>query len=151
MRTTSTKTEKLEYDFAQQVGHLMRRAYQRHVSIFQETIPDDRLTNAQFCVLCALRDHSASSMSEICRVTAIDQATVRGIIERLKTRGLITVTPDDTDRRKVIVKLAPDGKSLLEEVIPAAQRISELTLANLNPGERVALTYLLQKMADGET
>jgi DNA-binding MarR family transcriptional regulator len=135
------------YDFSQQVGHLLRRAYQRHVAVFQEVIPDSRLTGAQFSVLCALRDHGAVSMSDICRVTAIDQATVRGIVERLKARDLVTTSADDVDRRKVIVALEPAGEALLEEVTPAAQRVSELTVTHLNPAEQVALSYLLRKVA----
>ena len=135
-----------DYDFSEQVGHLLRRAYQRHVAIFQQIIPDSRLTGAQFSVLCALRDHGPISMSEICRETAIDQATVRGIVERLKARGLTSTAADAVDRRKVIVALEQAGEALLNEVIPAAHRVSELTVASLNAAERVALLYLLRKL-----
>lgn len=137
-----------DYDFSEQVGHLLRRAYQRHVAIFQQVIPDSRLTGAQFSVLCALRDHGAISMSEICRETAIDQATVRGIVERLKARNLVTTSADAVDRRKVIVALDRTGETLLDEVIPAAHRISELTVDSLNSAERVALLYLLRKLSN---
>ena len=136
------------YDFSEQVGHLLRRAYQRHVAVFQEVIPDSRLTGAQFCVLCALRDHGPISMSEICRETAIDQATVRGIVDRLRARELVTTSADDIDRRKVIVALDSAGNAVLDEVLPVAHKISELTVGNLNPAERVALLYLLRKLAD---
>jgi DNA-binding MarR family transcriptional regulator len=94
-----------EYVFSQQVGHLLRRAYQRHVAVFQQEIPDSRLTGAQFCVMCALRDHGAISMSEIGRVTAIDQATVRGIVERLKARELVTTSADDVDTAEQVALL----------------------------------------------
>lgn len=137
-----------DYDFSEQVGHLLRRAYQRHVAIFQQVIPDSRLTGAQFSVLCALRDRGPISMSEICRETAIDQATVRGIVERLKARGLVTTAADAVDRRKVIVALDQAGVALLGEVIPAAHRVSELTVASLNSAEQVALLYLLRKLGN---
>jgi DNA-binding MarR family transcriptional regulator len=146
MQASFRKKTRPVYDFSEQVGHLLRRAYQRHVAIFQNVMPDSRLTGAQFCVLCALRDNDAISMSEICRVTAIDQATVRGIVERLKARDLITTSSDDVDRRKVIVALAAAGKALLEETIPVAHRISDLTVAKLNPAEQLALLYLLRKL-----
>ncbi|MCZ7171512.1 MarR family transcriptional regulator, partial [Salmonella enterica] len=88
-------------------GHLLRRAYQRHVAIFQQTIPDSQLTAAQFVVLCAVKERQSCSLSEIVRATAIDQATVRGIIERLKARELIAVSHDPSDRRKVVVTVTP--------------------------------------------
>lgn len=136
------------YDFTEQVGHLLRRAYQRHVAIFQQTIPDSQLTAGQFVVLCAIQEQGPCSLSEIARATAIDQATVRGIIERLKSRELIMVSHDARDRRKVVVLLSPTGQVLIDEVVPFAQDISERTMGGLNPAERVALLYLLRKMSD---
>lgn len=139
-----------DYAFTEQVGHLLRRAYQRHVAIFQQTIPDSQLTAGQFVVLCAVQEHGACSLSEIARATAIDQATVRGIIERLKSRDLIVVSHDARDRRKVVVLLSPTGQTLIDEVVPFAQDISERTMGGLNPAERVALLYLLRKMSELE-
>lgn len=43
------------YDFHDQIGHLLRRAYQRHVAIFQDFIPDSDLTAAQFVMLCTVK------------------------------------------------------------------------------------------------
>ncbi len=136
------------YDFTEQVGHLLRRAYQRHVAIFQQTIPDSQLTAAQFVVLCAVRDRQPCSLNEVVRATAIDQATVRGIIERLKARQLIAVSHDPNDRRKVVVTVTDAGLALIDETVPFAKQISEQTFGNLNPAERVAVTYLLRKMSE---
>lgn len=63
--------------------------------------------------------------------------------------GLIKVTKDAQDGRKVIMSLLPAGEAVLEDMYPRAFRISELTVANLNPAERMAFTYLLQKIIDG--
>ena len=43
-------TSPSEYRFSDQIGHLLRRAYQRHVAIFKQTVPDSQLTAAQFVV-----------------------------------------------------------------------------------------------------
>jgi DNA-binding MarR family transcriptional regulator len=139
-----------DYVFSDQVGHLLRRAYQRHVAIFQQTIPDAQLTAAQFVVLCAVRQCGSCSLSEIVKVTAIDQATMRGIIERLKAREVIRVSHDVNDRRKVLVSLAPAGEQIVDATVPAAFAVSEATFGNLNSAERVAILYLLRKMCGVE-
>lgn len=139
-----------EYVFSDQVGHLLRRAYQRHVAIFQQTIPDSQLTAAQFVVLCAVRQFVSCSLSEIVRTTAIDQATMRGIIERLKAREAIRVSHDVNDRRKVLVSLTPAGEEIVDATVPAALAVSEATFGNLNAAERVAMLYLLRKMCGME-
>ncbi|MCQ9617660.1 MarR family winged helix-turn-helix transcriptional regulator [Paenalcaligenes niemegkensis] len=151
---TSSPEGAAPYDVTEQVGHLLRKAVQRHTSIFQQNIEDDQLTAIQFVTLCALRDRGRSSQAELVEATAIDQATIRGIIDRLKARGLIKLSPGQLDRRKVIADLTPEGETLIAQTIPKAKKISKLTMGKLNPAEQVAILYLLQKMnsssLDGE-
>src|SRR5579863_5513885 len=149
---TFMPSSKDSYDFHDQVGHLLRRAYQRHVSIFQEAIPDSDLTAAQFVTLCAVKERQACSLNDIVKATAIDQATIRGVVERLKARALIEVLPDPSDGRKLLVRATQPGIALIERTVPFAKPVTERTYGALNPGERVALQFLLRKMmeSDGE-
>ena len=135
------------YDVTEQIGHLLRKAGQRHTAIFQQNVGDAQLTAIQFVTLCALRDQGPSSQAELVEATAIDQGTIRGIIDRLKARGLIVLTHSEKDRRKVIVDLTPAGRAVLDAMIPRAKQISELTMGDLNAAERVAILYLLKKMS----
>ncbi|WP_250516108.1 MarR family winged helix-turn-helix transcriptional regulator [Caballeronia sp. INDeC2] len=137
-----------DYRFNEQIGHLLRRAYQRHVAIFQQAIPDSQLTAAQFVTLCAVRDQQGASLNDIAKITAIDQATIRGVVERLQTRGLIVVARDANDGRKVTVTTTEEGNALVERTVPFAHDITEQTFGPLNPAERVAMIYLLRKMID---
>lgn len=136
------------YVVTEQVGHLLRKAYQRHLAIFQENAIDPNLTSVQFVALCALREHGPSSQAELVKATAIDQATIRGIIDRLKARKLISLGRDDKDGRKVIMSLRAEGEALVQEMYASARLISELTVKNLNPAERIAFDYLLRKVID---
>lgn len=135
------------YDVSEQIGHLLRKAYQRHLAIFSQTIGDPQLTAVQFAVLSANRRLGPSSMSDLGKATAIDAATVRGIIERLQARGLIELQTNPEDRRKVVVQLTATGNALVEQVTPTAARISELTMSDLSEVERVAVLYLLRKLS----
>jgi hypothetical protein len=135
-----------DYNFADQIGHLLRRAYQRHLAIFQAHASDPQVTSIQFATLCALRDNGPSSQSDLIRITGVDQATIRGILLRLKRRGLIDDGADHGDRRKLVIHITEAGLILLEHMIPSARAITEMTLDGLNPAERVALTFLLRKI-----
>ncbi|QCT20428.1 winged helix-turn-helix transcriptional regulator [Jejubacter calystegiae] len=148
MSTMQDKSQREDdgYDFTRQVGHLLRRVHQRYVAIFQNHISDPQLTAVQFTTLCALRDRGPSAQRDLVDYTAVDQATIRGIVARLKARGLVELGPDPEDGRKVIVMLTSAGAELLDQVIPAARGITELAYGELNPAERVALDYLLRKM-----
>lgn len=137
-----------DYDVTEQIGHLLRRAGQRHTAIFQRNIGDSQLTAIQFVTLCALYDRGPCSQVDLVEATAVDQATIRGIIKRLKDRGLVLISTSLEDRRKVVISLSTEGIKLIEKTIPKARRISELTMEKLNPAERVAIIYLLKKMSD---
>ncbi|WP_322880499.1 MarR family winged helix-turn-helix transcriptional regulator [Pandoraea sputorum] len=144
-------SRKDSYDFHDQIGHLLRRAYQRHVAIFQDAIPDSDLTAAQFVALCTVKEKQSCSLNDIVKTTAIDQATIRGVVERLKARQLIEVTTDPSDGRKLLVRATPEGLALIDHTVPFAKEVTERTYGALNPAERVALVFLLRKMMDSET
>ncbi|MCS2608105.1 MarR family winged helix-turn-helix transcriptional regulator [Halomonas dongshanensis] len=134
------------YDFSEQVGHLLRKAYQRHIAIFQRHATDKQLTAIQFVALCTVMERGPSSLTDIVNATAIDPATIRGVIKRLKAREWVRLSTDPRDQRKVMVVITEAGEALIEEMVPEAKRISDDTMANLNPAERVALMHLLEKM-----
>lgn len=137
-----------DYNFHDQIGHLLRRAYQRHVAIFQEAIPDSHLTAAQFVALSAVKERKGCSLNDIVKTTAIDQATIRGVVERLKARALVEVLPDPKDGRKLLVNATPEGEELIDQTVPFAMQVTERTYGALNPGERIALQFLLRKMLE---
>jgi DNA-binding MarR family transcriptional regulator len=140
-----------DYDFSQQIGHLLRRAYQRHVAIFQQTVPESRLSAAQFVVLCSVRDSAAQSqapceVSDVVRRTAIDEASVRGIVERLKWRELLTAEHEPGDARHMRLALTDTGRALVESTIPFAQQITEQTFGDMASEDRIKLVALLRQM-----
>jgi len=134
----------------ERIGHVLRRAYQRHVAIFQQAMAEYKLTAAQFIVLATLLESGEVSQSDLVRQTAIDQTTIRGIIDRLKARNLLITTVDPADARKVTVSLTPEGRTLTAGASEQVDRISDETFNGLNGAERVAVLYLLRRMADME-
>ena len=136
-----------QYRFTEQIGHLLRRAYQRHVAIFRQTVPDSQLTAAQFVVLCAVGEREACQVNDIVRETGIDEPSIRGIVERLKWRELVAVAHEPGDTRKMRVTLTPAGTAMVEQTVPFAQQISESTFGDLTAAERVAIIELLRKIS----
>ena len=71
-----------DYMLDEQVGFLLRRVSQRHLGIFAERIPD--LTATQFAALAKLCEVGPVSQNELGRRTAMDAATIKGVIDRLR-------------------------------------------------------------------
>lgn len=132
-----------DYVLERQVGHLLRRAHQRHAAIFQNLIGDDQLTPLQFAALVKLRDLGEVSQNHLGRMIAMDAATMQGVIKRLLARALISRRPDPDDRRRLILSLTRDGEKLLSTAVAAGRRITRRTLEPLSASEqRVFLEYL---------
>tara|TARA_R110000787_G_scaffold42114_11_gene103552 strand:- start:905 stop:1375 length:471 start_codon:yes stop_codon:yes gene_type:complete len=136
------------YVLEEQAGHILRRAHQRHAAIFQELIGDSQLTPLQFAALARLRDLGEVSQNQLGRLTAMDAATMQGVIKRLDARGLIVRRPDPDDRRRLILSLSNEGRSVVEGAIANAVRITDETLAPLSAAEQKTLLQLLARIAE---
>ena len=134
------------YMLEDQVGHLLRRAHQRHAAIFQEMIGDAQLTPLQFAALAKLDDLGEVSQNELGRRTAMDAATMQGVIKRLLARGLIDRKPDPEDRRRVVLSLTADGRALIAAAKPNGHAITDETLAGLSDAERRSFLSLLKRL-----
>jgi len=137
-----------EYIIEDQVGYLLRRVYYYHLNIFQQRLDETQLTSVQFATLYSINKLQECSQKELVNDTGIDQATIRGIIQRLKDKKLISQDPDLLDKRKVLIHITEHGKEELTQAIPIAETITDLTLTALNPAERIALKFLLQKIIE---
>jgi MarR family transcriptional regulator, lower aerobic nicotinate degradation pathway regulator len=134
------------YALEDQAGHLLRRAYQRHTAIFAAHIGRGQPTATQWAALFKLREMGEVSQTELGRVTAVDAATLQGLIRRLAERGLVAQAPDAADRRRNTLRLTARGEALVAACLPRAARITERTLAPLSPAERRTLLRLLKRL-----
>lgn len=136
------------YVLERQVGHLLRRAHQRHAAIFQDTITDSQLTPLQFAALVKLRDLGEVSQNQLGRLTAVDAATMQGVIKRLLARGLISRRPDPDDRRRLILSLTGDGETLIRIAVTAGRIITRRTLEPLTEAEQLVFIEYLSRLAE---
>lgn len=139
-------TDANEYRLDVQVGFLLRRANQRHLSIFAKAVSD--LTPTQFAALAKLSELGAMSQNDLGRRTAMDAATMKGVVDRLARKGFVKTSSDANDLRRVIATLTPAGADLIAASFPTAREITEATLAPLEPDERETFLTLLAKMTE---
>lgn len=134
-----------EYHLQDQVGFILRRAQQRHVAIFSSYISD--LTPPQFAALAKLRDVGDTSQNQLGTLIAMDAATIKGVIDRLRARGLVELSRHDGDRRRLLVSLTDEGRRMVDALIPLATSITEETLSPLSPKEAATFLKLLTRLA----
>jgi MarR family transcriptional regulator, lower aerobic nicotinate degradation pathway regulator len=135
-----------DYVLDQQVGHLLRRANQRHTALFAKRFAAFDLTPLQFAVLMRLREAGPLSQNLLGRETAMDPNTVQGVILRLLRRRLVTRSGSAEDKRRKLLSLTADGRELAERLVIEGQAITEETLAPLSAGQRRQFLGLLARL-----
>jgi DNA-binding MarR family transcriptional regulator len=134
------------YIVEDQVGFLMRRANQRHTAIFQEGMASAELTPTQFTALVKICEIGRVTQNHLGRLTAMDPATIQGVVRRLMDRDLVTRATDPLDRRTIVLAPTRTGLTLAAEAVTAARCISKATLDPLTEDERRQFLALLRKL-----
>jgi len=132
------------YHLDDQVGFLLRRASQRHLSVFAELIPE--LTTTQFAAIAKLAEEGPMSQNQLGRMTAMDAATIKGVVGRLVGRRLVATAASAEDRRRLIIALTPEGRSLFERVRARGFEATRRTLAPLPAADRQRFLALLRQL-----
>jgi DNA-binding MarR family transcriptional regulator len=133
------------YILDEQIGFILRQVWQRHATIFARDIGIN-LTPTQWAALAKLLETGPCSQNQLGRLTAMDVATIKGVIDRLTARGLTETSSDPADGRRLLVSLTRAGQQLAEKAAPNALAISRETLAPLDARERETLMALLGKL-----
>lgn len=133
-----------EYSLEDQVGYLLRRVTQRHLSIFSAAIPD--LTTTQFAALAKLVELGPQSQNTLGRATSMDAATIKGVVDRLVRDGLVETAADPGDRRRLTVSLTQAGLQLYAQRVGDALGVTAETLAPLTSEEVAVLLNLLRRL-----
>ncbi len=132
------------YSLSDQVGYNLRRANQRHVAIFTRHV--EGLTPTQFAALARLHEQGGLSQNLLGRMTAMDSATIKGVVERLRAKGLVTSRQDKTDQRLRLIDLTDAGRAAFEVARDQALAARAETLEPLNAEEVAVFEALLARL-----
>ena len=134
------------YTLDDQVGYLLRLASQRHATIFQ-SLTIEGLTPTQFSTLMRLSEQGKCSQNRLGRLAAMDVATIKGVADRLRQKGLILAEPDPNDKRRTLISLSTAGIALVARMQAVGHAITAETLNPLSASEQRNLVKLLRKLA----
>jgi DNA-binding MarR family transcriptional regulator len=135
------------YRLEDQVGFLLRRAYQRASANLAEGIGIHDLTAPQFATLARLHERGKVSQNLLGRLVVMEPANIRDVVQRLKRRHLVTTERAPGDGRQVLIGLTRAGLSLVRELLPVNVACTAKTLAPLNRAEARILYDLLRRLA----
>ncbi len=120
----------------------------RHLDLARrEAFAAHGLETWEFDVLSALRraGHPYElSPGRLLRETMVTSGTMTNRVDRLTTKGLVERLPDRVDRRGVLVRLTPDGRSRVDAALAGLLEHERLLLRDLSSDDRTTLGNLLR-------
>ncbi len=136
--------ETAPYRLDDQIGFKLRLANQRHLEIFARMMPE--VTPTQFAVLARLLAEESISQNQLGRLVGMDAATTKGVVDRLRVKGLIQRHKSTSDMRRLDISLTDAGRAFALEAVQKAAQISAATTQNLTRREAERLLELLDKL-----
>jgi DNA-binding MarR family transcriptional regulator len=94
-------------------------------------------------------DGGSLSPTTIADRLIITTASITSLLDTLQRRGLVQRTPDDTDRRRVVVTITDEGRAVIRRLLPEMLALQDEVAAALSPGDRAELVRLLSALCAG--
>jgi DNA-binding MarR family transcriptional regulator len=136
------------YRLEAQIGFILRRAHQKATGVFNAVMGEFGVTPTQFAALAKLHDAGPVPQNELGRLTAMDPATIWGVVNRLIKQGYVSQSPAPNDGRRVIVELTDAGRKATLRMKAVAAEVSRETLRPFTEEEARRLLALLGRLGD---
>ncbi len=104
------------------------------------------LTGPQLIVLKQLSGHPELSVGKLAEAVSLSQATVTGIVGRLKKRHFVVTGQDKSDRRRVLVEATQLGKDTLRGAPSLLQEHFVAEFEKLQEWEQTLILSSLQRV-----
>jgi DNA-binding MarR family transcriptional regulator len=137
----------LESFIAGYLPYLLARASHLISGQFHEHLAAKKVPVMQWRVMAALWD-APKSATEVAEIILQKQPTVSKLLERMRVQGLVDRSPDEADRRRVVVSLTPRGRRVAGPLIEAAREHERAVLLPFGARNATTLVGVLQTLID---
>ncbi|MGI5492227.1 MarR family winged helix-turn-helix transcriptional regulator [Microtetraspora malaysiensis] len=124
------------------------------MKIGEEALPTEGIgqhsTSVRTVLIVAtdVRAHPGSAVGEIAVRTGLPQSAVSAAVARLRQAGAVVTEPDPRDRRRLLIRPAPDASPRVAEVRSASIDAALVAALGTDDPERVAqVVALLDELA----
>ena len=127
-------------------GFLFRRMQQVSVSLFLNRLREFGITPLQYTILRIIMAQPGIDQISVASRAILDASTVKDIVARLETKGLVKRKTGKQDRRTRSLSLTRAGDKLLAAVAHEIRRAQKELLAPLSRQEQATLLRLLRAL-----
>ena len=128
------------------LGPLLARATRRIIEAERPLLDAHGVSMWAYAALTLLARGSAPTQLALAEAMGYDKSRLIKILDGLEAEGLITRSPDPTDRRARVVELTAQGRAKLAAAQADIRRMEDEVLAELSADERKTLLAVLPRL-----
>jgi DNA-binding MarR family transcriptional regulator len=136
------------YSLGESLPFLLNRAGVAMGAAFTEELRQCDLTLPAWRILAALWSGGELSLGGLADVTSVELSTLSRQVAGLVERGLVVRRPSGIDWRSINLTLSPDGRVLVEQLMPSVLRHEQVALAGVSEADKRRLKQLLGLIYD---
>src|SRR5260221_10695819 len=134
-----------KHDLKDDIGYWLNRLRMQVHQEFESRLEEYDVTIAQWCILLALYNEDAASITELSKFIEVDKASVSRVVERLLSKEWGT-HKQGADRRSGHIQLTLKARALVPHLIQAAEENEQQFFGCLTPEESEQLRQLFDKL-----
>ncbi len=136
----------MHFDMDASLGFVLNKTALLSKGEFNERIKCFGISPEQWSLIFRVVENEGLTQKELSDSTYKDQANITRSIDRLEQKGLLKRLPSASDRRSINLYATPQGRALVETIIPISRAFNDLLSDGFTPQEKSALLHLLQKV-----
>lgn len=152
--------ENLE-SLAQRYPHMDVRAFKACVTLvrsgidlliaFENFLERFKLSQGRFLVLTIMNrePEQAFTPTQLAEKLNVSRATMTGLLDGLEAAGLVERSIHTQDRRKMRVRMTPQGERTMDEILPEYYRSIAMVMGGLSEEEQHELVEMMHKVGMG--
>jgi len=134
------------YQPRESIGFLLQRARLQILDDLDRELEPLGITSAQFIILVRLSEQEVGSAAGLCRGVSYDPGAMTRMIDRLEKKGLIRRVRRADDRRKVDIRLTPEGRAVRPKLIATVVKVLNHRLRGFTRAEAQQFTEFLHRV-----
>jgi len=127
------------YRLTDAVPYLVTRVGVRMGELFSRRLARHGVTLPMYRVMAALWQRNGQRLGDLSDMTSVEISTLSRLVGTMQRRGLLSRTRPNSNARTVEITLTRQGRTLVERLIPLAQRHEQVALSDLAADEIATL------------
>jgi len=136
----------LQYDFEASVGYWIFSTAHELSQRMNCELAEHGITYRQWEVLAWLSFRGTISQAELAQHMLVEAPTLVGVLDRMERDGWIERVPDESDRRKKLIRPTPQVEPVWAKMVDCAMRVRREATAGISEEKLQTVREVLQTM-----